>query len=53
MWNMTLMITPVITEVTVIVTKSLKRNLEAMSGKHSMYSLYKTAVSKWRLVVFT
>jgi hypothetical protein len=38
------MIIPVITEVTVIVTKGLKRNLEAMPGKHSIESLHKTGV---------
>jgi hypothetical protein len=44
MRNMTLMIIPVKTEVTVIVTKGLKRNLEAMPGTHSIDSLQKTAV---------
>ena len=38
------MIIPVKTEVTVIVTKGLKRNLEAMPGTHSIDSLQKTAV---------
>ena len=44
MWNVTLMIIPVITEVSVTVTKGLKRNLKAMPGKHSIDSLHKTAV---------
>jgi len=42
---MTLMIIPVISEVTVIVTKGLKRDLEATPGKHSIDSLHKTAVA--------
>jgi hypothetical protein len=41
---MTLMIIPVITEATVIVTKGLKRNLEDTPGKYSIDSLHKTAV---------
>jgi len=41
---MILMIILVITEVSVIVTKGSKRNLEAMSGKYSIDSPHKTAV---------
>jgi hypothetical protein len=35
---------PVITGATGIVTRSLKKNLEAVPGKHSIDSLQKTAV---------
>jgi hypothetical protein len=35
---------PVISGATGIVTRSLKKNLEAVPGKHSTYSLQKTAV---------
>jgi hypothetical protein len=38
------MITSVITGATAIETKSLKKNLEAIPGKHSVDSLQKTAV---------
>ena len=41
MWNMECMITPVITGATVVVTKDLKRNLEAAPGRHSIDSLQK------------
>jgi hypothetical protein len=34
MWTLKCKIIPVITGVTVIVTKGLRKNLDAMSGKH-------------------
>jgi hypothetical protein len=37
-------IIPVIIRVTGIVTRSLRKNLEAVPGKHSTYSLQKTAI---------
>jgi hypothetical protein len=37
-------IIPVIFGATGIVTKGLKKNLEAIPGKHSIYSLQKTAM---------
>jgi hypothetical protein len=43
MWNMKCMIILVITGATEIVTKGLKKNLEALPGKHSIDSLQKTA----------
>jgi hypothetical protein len=39
MWNMKCMIIPVIIGVTGIVTKGLKKTLEAIPGKHSIDSL--------------
>ena len=44
MWNMKRMIIPIITGATVIVTNGLKKNLEAVPGKHSIDSLQKTAI---------
>ena len=38
------MIIPIIIGATGIVTRSLRKNLEAVPGKHSIYSLQKTAV---------
>ena len=43
MWNMKLMIISVMNEATGIVTKGLKKNLEAIPGKHSIDSLPTTA----------
>jgi hypothetical protein len=43
MWNMNCMIIPVIIGATGIVTKGLKKNLEAIPEKHSINSLQKTA----------
>jgi len=34
MWNMKCVIVPVITGATVSVTKDIKKNLEAIQGKH-------------------
>jgi hypothetical protein len=44
MWNMKCMVILVIIGNTGIVTKVLKKNLEAIPGKHSIDSLQKTAV---------
>jgi hypothetical protein len=43
-WKLKCMIIPVIIAVTGIVTRSLRKNLEAVPGKHSIDSLQKTAV---------
>jgi hypothetical protein len=51
MWNMKCMIIPVITGVTGIVTKGLKKHLQAIPGKHSVDSLQKTAVLGKSLVI--
>ena len=39
MWNLKCTIIPVITGATGIVTRSLRKNLEAVPGKHSIHSL--------------
>jgi len=44
MWNLKCMIIPVITGATGIVTRSFRKNLEAVTGKHSIDSLQKTAI---------
>jgi fructose-1,6-bisphosphatase/sedoheptulose 1,7-bisphosphatase-like protein len=44
MWNMKCMIIPVVIGATGIVTKDLRKNLEAIPGKHSVDSLQKTAI---------
>jgi hypothetical protein len=44
MWNLKCRITPVIIGATGKVTKSLKKNLEAIPGKHSIDSLQKRAI---------
>ena len=44
MWNLKCTIIPVIIGATGIVTRSLKINLEAVPGKHSIDSLQKTAI---------
>ena len=44
MWNLKFTIVPVIIGATGIVTRSLKKNLETIPGKHSIDSLQKTAV---------
>ena len=44
MWNMKCTIILVITGATGIVTGSLRKNLETIPGKHSIYSLQKTAI---------
>ena len=44
MWNLQCTIIPVITGATGMVTRSLRKNLEAAPGKHSIDSLQKTAM---------
>jgi len=44
MWNLKYTIILVITGATGIVTRSLRKNLEAVPGKHSIDSLQKTAI---------
>jgi hypothetical protein len=44
MWYLKCMIIPVIIGATGIVTKSLRKNLEAIPGKHSIDSLQQTAL---------
>jgi len=44
MWNLNCRIIPVIMGATGIVTKSLRKNLVAVSGKPSIDSLQKTAI---------
>jgi ABC-type methionine transport system permease subunit len=43
MWNLKCTIIPVIIGATGTVTRSLRKNLEAVPGKHSIASLLKTA----------
>jgi len=44
MWNLKCTIIPVIIGATGIVMRSLRKNLEAVPGKHSIDSLQKTAI---------
>ena len=44
MWNLQCMIIPIIIGATGIVTRILRKNLEAVPGKHSIDSLQKTAI---------
>jgi hypothetical protein len=44
MWNLRCTFIPVIIRTTGIVTRSLRKNLEAIPGKHSTDSLQKTAM---------
>ena len=44
MWNLKCTIIPVIIGATGIVTRSVRKNLEAVPGKHSIGSLQKTAI---------
>jgi len=44
MWNLKCTIIPIINGATGIVTRSLRKNLEPVPGKHSIDSLQKTAV---------
>ena len=44
MWNLKCMIVPVIIGAAGIVTRSLRKNLETILGKHSIDSLQKTAI---------
>jgi hypothetical protein len=44
MWNLKCTIIPIVIGATGKVTRSLKKNLEAVPGKHSIDSLQKTAI---------
>jgi hypothetical protein len=44
MWNLKCKIIPVIIGATGVVTRSLRKNLEAAPGKHSLDTLQKTAI---------
>ena len=44
MWNLKYTITLVIIEATGIVTRSLRKNMENIPGKHEIDSLQKTAI---------
>ena len=44
LWNLKCTIKPVIIGATGIVTRTLRKNLEAVPGKHSIDSLQKTAI---------
>jgi hypothetical protein len=44
MWNLKCTIIPIVIGATGIVTRSLKENLEAVPGKHSIVSLQKKAI---------
>jgi len=44
MWNLKCTIIPIIIGATGIVTRSLRKNLKAVPGKHSIDSLQKTAI---------
>jgi len=44
MWNLKCTVVPVIIGATGIVTRSLRKNLESIPGKHSIDSLQKTAI---------
>jgi hypothetical protein len=44
MWNLKRTIIPIITGATGIVTRSLRKNLEAVPGKHSINLLQITAI---------
>jgi len=44
MWNLKCTIVPVVIGATGIVTRSLRKNLETVPGKHSIDSLQKTAI---------
>jgi len=44
MWNLKCTIIPVIIGANGIVTKSLRKTMESVTGKHSIYSLQKTAI---------
>jgi len=44
MWNLDCTIMPIIIGATGVVTRSLRKNMEAVPGKHSIDSLQKTAI---------
>jgi hypothetical protein len=49
MWNLKCTIIPVIIGATGIITRSLRRNLEAVPRKYSIDSLQKTATYTWNI----
>jgi hypothetical protein len=52
MWNMKCMIIPVTDGAIGILTKGLKKTLEAIPGKHSTVSLQKTAIfGTWHIII--
>jgi len=51
MWNLKCTIIPVITGATRTVTRSLRKNLETVPGKHSTDSLQKTATLRTSHVI--
>jgi predicted homoserine dehydrogenase-like protein len=51
MWNMKCMLIPVIIGATGIVTKGVKKSLEAITGKHSIDSLQRTAILRTSHIV--
>jgi len=44
MWNLKCTIVPVIIGATGIITRSLRKNLETVPGKHSIDSIQKTSI---------
>ena len=44
MWNLKCTIIPIIIGATGILTRNLRKNLEAVSGRHSIDSLQKTTI---------
>jgi hypothetical protein len=51
MWNLNCTIIPIVIGATGIVTRRLKKNLEAVPGKHSIDSLPKTAILRTSHVI--
>jgi hypothetical protein len=52
MWNLKCTIIPIIIGATRIVTRSLKKNLEAVPGKHSIDLLQKTAILRTSHIIW-
>jgi len=52
MWNLKCMVIPVITGATGIVTRSLRKNLEAVPRKRSIHSLQKTAILRTSHIIW-
>jgi hypothetical protein len=52
MWNLKCTIIPVIIGATGILTKSLRKNLEAVPGKHLRDSLQKTAILRTSHIIW-
>jgi hypothetical protein len=51
MWNLKCTFIPVIIGATRIVTRGLRKNLEAVPGKHSIDSLQKTAILRTTRII--